>query len=246
MKKILYVIADYKDNRQHIFDANYSVKNKKYADKWGYEYRVFKGLTPFRGNPTWFMFTVLRDLMINELQDGDVILKLDADMCITNTSEDYHTGKSFVYSIDNGNSHCMGSFSMTINPWTRKLVENILDEDSYAKYKNHQFWQTFREQAAWYFLAGIQQHSWTSFFDLPNKGFHTKIWNNNTYSLDDLITNVDIKDSTWNNTLLAEEAHSAQEKSLQKYNINRTLKKDCKIRHFAGGQTWRTEGMYTI
>jgi hypothetical protein len=246
MKKILYVIADYKDNRQNIFDTNYSIKNKQYADKWGYEYKVFKNLPPFRGNPTWFMFTVLRDLMSNSLQDGDVVLKLDADMCITNMSEDYYTGKSFVYSIDNGNSHCMGSFSMTINPWTRKLVNDILDDRTYDKYKEHPFWQTFREQAAWYFLAGIQQHSWTPFFDLPNNGFHSKIWDSNTYNLENLIANVDVKDSTWNNTLLAEEAESPQERFLQKYNINRTEKKDCKIRHFAGGQTWRIDGIYSI
>jgi hypothetical protein len=244
MKKILFCIADYKDHRQEIFDNNYSPKNKAYADKWGYEYRVYKSVDVFRGNPTWSKFTVLQDMIANELSEGDIAVNLDADMVIVDDSEDFYQGKSWTYAIDNGNTHCMGNYGIKINEWSTNMIERLMSDDRYEKYKDHPFWLEFREQCSWYFLAGIQRHSWTPFNELPNNGFHSELWDADHYSLEELNEHVDIKGPEWNTTLLAEEAKTPQEKMLQQYNIVRSLKEDTKIRHWAGGQTWRTDGVY--
>jgi len=99
MKKILFCVAEYKDHRQDIFDNHYSPKNQQYADKWGYEYRVYKKQPEFRGNPTWWKFTLLQEMIKGELSEGDVVVNLDADMVIVDGSEDYYQGMLLIMVI---------------------------------------------------------------------------------------------------------------------------------------------------
>jgi len=104
--------------------------------------------------------------------------------------------------------------------------------------KDTPHWQEFREQAAWYTLAGILPHSWIPFFDMPNYGFHSTVSPELHYSLEDLDKHVEVRGPEWNTTLLAEEADDPVSESLQKYNIVKSKKEDMIVRHFAGGQPW--------
>jgi hypothetical protein len=252
MKKIFLVIADYKDEKQDLFENKISPINEAYCLKHGFEYMFVKKDTPpmIRDNPTWWKFTILQELLDkNQLNDGDVFTHLDADMVIVDDSTSYQTSKSFSYSIDNGNSHCMGNYTMTINDWSRKLVENVLKDEPLKKMHDDPEWRSYwatgggvmREQGVWYILAGIQPHSWVPFPDLPNSGFHSKTTPEPVYSLEELEEHVEIRGPEWNCTLLAEEADDYISQSLQKYNIVRSKKEDIIIRHFAGGQRWREE-----
>ena len=126
------VIARYKDWRQEFFDTYMSPRNKEYCELHNFEYIEIKNdvdLELFRGNPTWWKFTIVRN-MINsgKLKDGDILTHLDADMAINDMSIDYSTKKSFSYSIDSGNTHCMGSYSIKINEWSKRMIDLILDE----------------------------------------------------------------------------------------------------------------------
>jgi hypothetical protein len=71
------VIARYKDWRQEFFETHMSPKNKEYCELHNFEYIEIKNdveLNLFRGNPTWWKFTIVRD-MINsgKLKDGDIL-----------------------------------------------------------------------------------------------------------------------------------------------------------------------------
>lgn len=246
MNKILFVIANYKDWRQDFFDNHFSKRNQKFADKHGYEYIVSKGGELFRDNPTWWKFTLVRD-MINsgKLKDGDKLVHLDADMRIDKFDEDFPCEKSFSYSLDCGNTHCMGCYSTTINDWSKNLIELILSEDRYQKLNDvpsvheafgyvNPFWHEFREQASWYSLAGIKRHSWVPFSELPDNGWHSAKDENTIYSLKELHENVQILPANWNTTAVIGEGDC-------KFNINKVDPQDIIIRHFAGGQEWRDE-----
>jgi hypothetical protein len=246
MKKILLVFADYKDQRQEFFDTYMSPRNQEYADKHGFEYLELKeNLYKYRDSYTWLKFTILEQ-MIKEgyVKDGDIITHIDADMCIVKTDISYETSKSFSYCIDSGNTHCMGSYSIKINEWSKKLVSNILSEDRYQHFKdkiyqhpcvtNYNFWGWFREQSSWYSLAGIKPHCNDSFWNMPNYGWHSEIDDWTIYSLDDLYENVEILPTAWNVTEMEEESSC-------EFLINKVNKEDVIIRHFAGGQQWRKE-----
>jgi hypothetical protein len=247
MKKYLLVIARYADKRQQIFDDYISPDNRKYCEKWGFEYLEIKNehkLELFRGNPTWWKFTILRDMMESGfLKDGDIFTHLDADMIIANHNREYSTSKSFSYSIDSGNTHCMGNYSIKINEWSRNMVRLLLDDERFSKLGKIQsihpvvgrwiFWDWFREQASWYSLSGIKNHSDVSFFDLPNYGWHSDFNEYTYYSLDELNEHVEILSQDWNVTELEGETSGT-------YNINKSKTEDVIIRHFAGGQVWNT------
>ena len=245
MKKYFLVIARYKDEKQDIFDNHISPINKAYCQKHGFEYMVIGNdyeLELVRGNPTWWKFTIVRDwIQSGCVKEGDIVTHFDADMVVVKDDEPYETKKSFSYAIDNGNTHCMGNYSIKVNEWSKDLIDRILDESLYNKLKNVEHWQNFREQAAWYTLSGILPHSWISFFDLKNYGFHSSKSEDTFYSLEDLDKNVEIKGPEWNTTLLAEEQDDPVSKSLQQYNIVKSKKEDTIIRHFAGGQPWNPE-----
>ena len=103
MAKYLMVIARYKDWRQEFFETYFSPRNKEYCDKWGFNYIEIKNETPlelFRNNPTWWKFTIVRDMIDNGiLKDGDILTHLDADMAIVDMNKEYVTNKSFSYFV---------------------------------------------------------------------------------------------------------------------------------------------------
>ena len=245
MKKYFLVIARYKNEKQEIFDNLISPINQRYCDKHGFEYVVIGNDEPLelvRDNPTWWKFTIVQEWINNgRLQEGDIVTHFDADMVIVKDDKSYQTDKSFSYAIDNGNTHCMGNYSITVNEWSADLINRILSEDLYQKLKDTDHWQNFREQAAWYTLSGILPHSWISFFDMPNYGFHSTISPELHYSLEDLEKHVEVRGPEWDTTLLAEEADDAVSQALQKYNIVKSKKEDTIVRHFAGGQPWAEE-----
>jgi hypothetical protein len=249
MKKYLIVIAKYKDERQDFFEQIISPCNKNYCLKHDFEYIEIKNDYPLslvRDNPTWWKFTIIQDLIKNKtFKENDIITHLDADMCIADDTKAYETSKSFSYSIDSGNTHCMGSYSLKVNDWSQQLLENILSEERYKKLNNllsvHErfgyvncFWHEFREQASWYSLAGIKRHSDEPFWNLPNNGWHSDKTEWTIYSLDELYKNVEILPTAWNVTEM--EGESSCE-----FLINKVDKKDVIIRHFAGGQKWRKD-----
>jgi hypothetical protein len=239
MKKILFVIANYKDTRQQFFEEHFSPRNKKFANIHGYEYIVSSGGTIFRKNPTWWKFTLVKEMLDNgTLQEGDELLHLDADMRIDKFDNDYPCDKSFSICIDNGNTFCMGSYKLKVNKWTIQLIESILDDSLWNKCNNEPHWQAFREQAAFYTLCGIVPHSWVPFLNLPNYGWHQNKTENTKYTLDELHNNVQVLGPEWNTTLLAEDYQEIGP-ALMQYNITRSKKEDTIIRHFAGGQEWK-------
>tara|TARA_R100000951_G_scaffold116616_1_gene129376 strand:+ start:393 stop:1148 length:756 start_codon:yes stop_codon:yes gene_type:complete len=247
MKKVLLVFGSYADQRQQFFDTYMSPRNQEYADKHGFEYLELKDdLYKYRGNYTWLKFTILEQMLEEGyVTDGDIVTHLDADMCIANIDELYQTNKSFSYSIDSGNTHCMGNYSIKVNEWSRQLVDNILSEDRYQSLNDtvsrherfghvNSFWHEFREQASWYSLAGIKRHSDEPFWNLPNYGWHSDKTEWTEYSLDELYEHVEILPTAWNVTEMEGESDC-------QFLINRVEKDDVIIRHFAGGQKWREE-----
>jgi hypothetical protein len=243
MRKILFVIANYKDHRQEIFDSKISPRNAAYAKRHNFDYMVSKGGDLFRGNPTWWKFTLVKDLIDRgELKDGDKITHIDADMVFARMDLPYETSRSFSYAIDNGNTHCMGNYTMTINTWSRKLIDLILSEELWQKYKSTRHWQEFREQACWYLLAGILQHSYRPFPDMANYGWHSYKTTDTHFSIEELKEHVEVRSCAWNLTLLDEELDRfSVRQNLGRYLINYSRKEDAIIRHFAGGQEWRVE-----
>lgn len=245
MKKILFVIANYNDDRQNFFYNYYSPRNKKFAEIHGYDYIVSKGGKLVRGNPTWWKFSLVRDMINNnELEDGDKLVHLDADMRINKFDQDFPCSKSFSYAIDSGNSHCMGCYAINVNEWTRNLLDLILSEYRFISLSkkitvheafgySNSFWSEFREQASWYSLAGIKRHSNESFFNLPDYGWHSDKNEDTIYSLNELYNNVEILPTEWNVTEMDGESSCI-------FNINKCKREDVIIRHFAGGQCWLT------
>ena len=246
MKKVLFVIARYNDQRQEIFDTKISPRNKAYCEKHGFKYIEVRNehyIELFRNNPTWWKFTVVQDLLNNnKLTDGDVLAHIDADMYFVNMDHSLEPRTSFSYSIDSGNTHCMGWYSIKVNDWSRKLINNILSQERFNKLNNkisiHErfqtassFWHEFREQASWYSLAGIKRHSDKPFWEYPNNGFHSEVNEDVVYSLKELEENVDIRPTGFNVT-------EWEGESSCQFNINKVPREDVVIRHFAGGQSW--------
>jgi hypothetical protein len=242
MKKILLVIANYKDFRQGLFDEKISPISKRYCDKHGFDYIVSPGIDTGRQSPIWQKFFYVQKLLTDkQLTDGDKVTVLDADMVFVKDDEEYTTSKSFSYAIDNGNTHCMGNYTITINDWSRRMIELMLSKERHQQFKHREIWNRWAEQASWYFLCGIKEHSWVPFFDLPDYGWHSNENIEPTFSIEELHENVEIRSPAWNTTLLEEEADDGVSKMLQKYNIVKSKKEDTIIRHFGGGQPWREE-----
>jgi hypothetical protein len=247
MKKYLMVIANYPDQRQEFFKTYFSPRNKEYCKLHGYEYLEYlEPYKPFRDHPTWWKFTIVRDLLNDgKLKDGDILVHIDADMCIHRLDLEYPTHKSFTYCIDSGNTHCMGNYSIRVNDWTRNMFDLLLDDHRYENLKDkitvHEyfghsdsFWNIFREQASWYSLAGVKRHSNIPFYNLAHYGWHSDKDEWTVYSLEELYENVDVLPTCWNVTEMSGESGCV-------FNINPVERKDVVIRHFAGGQPWRND-----
>jgi hypothetical protein len=247
MKKYLMVVANYPDYRQEFFEKHMSPRNKGYCKLHGFEYLEYLGpQKSFRDHPTWWKFTIVRDL-INDgtLKEGDILTHIDADMCIHKLDVPYLPNKSFTYCIDSGNTHCMGSYSILVNDWTKNMIDLVLDENRYQNLKDkitlHEyfghhdsFWSIFREQASWYSLAGIKRHSNIPFYNLAHYGWHSAKDEWTVYSLPELYKHVEILPTSWNVTEMPGESGC-------EFNINNVERSDVIIRHFAGGQPWRAE-----
>ena len=232
MKKTLFQIADYSDHRQDIFDNWFSPRNKEYAEHHGFEYYAFKKIDKRRPNPIWSKLYKIQELLESSAT-GDKISVIDADAVVVNGTNSFETDFSFGYAIDSGNTHCMGNFTITVNAWSRKLVSLLLSEKRYQQFKNDQVWQMWAEQASWYYLAGIERHSWTPFLMKPNFGWHGHDYrDSDRLSLDELYENVDVLPTQFNITLIEGESQPG----LMQYNINPC--DEVWIRHFAGGQDW--------
>ena len=152
MKKIFLVIANYSDDRQDSFDKKISPINKRYCDKHEFDYVVSSGIDTGRESPIWQKFFYVKKLLSEgELADGDKVTVLDADMVFVKDDEPYETEKSFSYAIDNGNTHCMGNYTITINDWSRRMIDLMLDEERHQMYKNREVW------SRWYHLGEIEE-----------------------------------------------------------------------------------------
>lgn len=248
MKKILFVIAKYQDDRQKIFDRIISPRNAEYCIKNGYTYFEIKNDTPLdlvRNNPTWWKFSIVKEFIdSNAVNDGDIIAHIDADMYFVKDDVSIDPPRSFSYAIDSGNTHCMGWYSLKVNKWTRNLINNILSEERYQKLKDkisiHErfrtyssFWNEFREQASWYSLAGIKRHSDLPFWEFPHNGFHSNFNEDVVYTLEELQEHVKVFETKFNVTEWEGESSCM-------FNINKlNNRSDVIIRHFAGGQNWR-------
>lgn len=254
MKKYLMVIANYSDWRQEFFETYMSPRNKDYCKIHGFEYiEITEKLEPIRGRVGWIKAFKVQELLKTTLKDDDVLTCLDADMAIVKKEILYapDENKSFAYAIDSGNTHCMGSYSIRVNDWSRNLFDLIVDESRY-NFLNDQmtiherfgtyssFWKEFYDQASWYSLAGIKRHSDKSFWEYPDYGWHSdktatgEVNEWCEYTLEELHENVQILPTSWNVTEL--EGESSCE-----FLINKTPREDVIIRHFAGGQQWRKE-----
>lgn len=244
MKKYLFVIARYKDNRQDLFEEYISPKNQEYCQRHGLEYILVDNswdLPDFRGNITWHKFWLVRQfLQEGRIKIGDSVVHFDADMVVVKPEFEYKTNKSFSYAIDNCNSHCMGNFCIKVNEWSVGLIESILEESFYQTNKESKHWRRFREQAAWYSLAGIDPFCRSSYLAMPNNGFHSSNIAAK-YSLEELAEHVEIKSPIWDCTFLSEEMDNPAARSLSRFYKNKTKQSETIIRHFAGKQPWRRE-----
>lgn len=245
MKKYLFVIARYKDERQDLFEKYISPKNKLYCKLHNLEYLEITNNFNFqnpRENPTWLKFYILDHFLETDIiRDGDCVLHFDADMIVVKPEYEYMSAKSFSYAIDSCNSHCMGNFCMNINDWSLSLIKNILSEEAYEFSRKSRFGTFFREQAVWYFLAGIDPSPKSSFLSMDNYGFNSKPTEISKYTTEDLLANVEIKGQEWNVTLLKDEIDNRAAFNMRRLLVNHTDKKDMIIRHFAGRQPWRKE-----
>lgn len=251
MKKYLMVIADYPDQRQDFYHIHMSPRNKEYARKFGYEFLEYTdGLVPFRETSNkgknWLKFTFIQEMISTGfLKEGDVITHIDADMVISKNDVEFPCNKSYNYTIDSGNTHNTGLFSIRVNEWSTKMLDLILDQDRYDALNDvvslherfgfiNSFWHDFREQASWYSLAGIKRHSDIPFYNLAHYGWHSDKNEWTVYSLEELYEHVEILPTCWNVTEMPGE-------SWCEFNINQVERKDVIIRHFAGGQPWRDD-----
>lgn len=246
MKKYLLVLSNYTDYRKEFFEKYISVRNKEYCKIHNYEYIEINNFEKIRDKYGW-----VKPFKINELietfflKENDKLLCLDADILIVKPELEFPVNKSFTYSIDTGNTHCMGAYSITINEWTKRLFKNIISEERYNKLKDKQtiherfknyssFWDIFYDQASWYSLAGIKRHSDIPFKDLKDFGWHSDKNEDTVYSLEELYENIEILNSNWNVTEFVPETGGT-------FYINKVKKEDVILRHFAGGQKWREE-----
>ena len=244
--KYFFTIASYSDHRQDIFDNVFSPRNQKYCDKHGYKYieiRKEHNPTPFRGNLTWNKISTIKDLIDSgKLPDGSIITNFDADMIILDDSIPIEPDEnhSFAVAIDSGNTFCFGWTSFRINEWSRGLINNILSDELWNKWKNiatphpgipsrppYPHILEFREQAAFYLLFGIKRHSWESFLTLPNNGINADMTYSAQYSVEDFNKHVQLFGPEYNCTIWPDESDTT-------FYINKCKKEDVKIRHLTG------------
>lgn len=231
-------------------------RNKRYCELHGYKYietspetlhvsQIFPGV-PDRDNIMFFRWQVFKNAIeTGMVKDGDIINHFDCDVYIAQPYKKFETTKSFTYAIDSGNTHCMGIFSMKINDFTKKLIDAITSRDRFEALKNYPLFKEdvgqyvpfyACDQHAYYHTAGIKPHSWVSFLNMPNFGFHSCKTEYTIFSLDELKEHVEILGPEWNTTHLIEE--TGENGKPNYYDIVHIEKEKVINRHFAGGQPW--------
>ena len=245
--KYLLVIATYPDDRQRQFEEQHSPRNKKYCSLHRFKYIEVNSLNWIpekcqQRHVFWYRWFFIQYLMNNGfLKDGDIIAHLDADICIVNGKLSFvpPKGKSFAYAIDSCNTHCMGAFTIKVNDWSRGMVDNLLNEERWEKFKDTPFWKMFHDQASWYSLAGIKsifgdpnQLGWDNF---PYLGWGSDIENKAVYSIEELIENVEILPVEWNVTTWR------KNNVYFRFPTKTEKKEDVIFRHFASKVKWEEE-----
>lgn len=247
-----------------LFKKFNSERNKKYCLKHGFEYievdetvykipHLFKidGMPEFnmKQNNHFARWQFFRDCIDNgRFKEDDIINHHDADVFIKNTDVAMVTNKSFTYAIDSGNTHCFGVFSLKVNEFGNKLINLMLSKERFDKltkikfYKENEGGDVFfywGDQQAYYIACGIKCHSWVPFIYFPNNGFYSYPTEHVAFSLEELLSNVEIMPVEYNVTHLLDE--SGQHGRRNDYDIVHTTKEKTIFRHFAGGQLWRFE-----
>lgn len=245
--KYLFVIAKYPetDYRTKIFRDIFSPQNKRYAELHDTKYVEIDNqheIAVIRDNPTWWKFSIPEALLnADKLKDGDILIHYDADIlnCKPEISLEIPEDKSFGYSIDSGNTACMGFYSVRINDWSKKLIRNVMDNERWERTKDiitkhdrfgtySSYVREFREQALIHRMFGIKRHSDKSYWEYPNQGWHSEITDECIYSLEELNKNVHVFPTEYNVT------EWENESSLQ-FNINKNIQKEnVVLRHFTG------------
>jgi len=253
-KNYFLAIAQYDDEKkQHFFDNIVSKRNKEYCKQHNLEYlEITSGVYPIRDRIQWYKNFKQEEIIKEVLNYGDGLIFLDADALIVKKDINLlpPKGKSLAYSIDSGNTHCTGFFSLYKNDWSLNFFKQGNDQERYDNLINklsiHEgtgvessFWEQFNEQAAWYSLMGIKRHSNIPFWDLPNNGWHSQKDEWTAYDLEEIIKNVHLFPSTYNVTEFYGESSCLN-------NINKVSDyNEVVIRHFAGAQKWRKAWLNT-
>jgi hypothetical protein len=256
MNKFLLTLAEYPDNRQQIYTQYASPRFKKYADmhdfkfievtpdKWRCPAKMVMHDDPDNDKRFSRWYFIQKALDEGAIKDDDIITYFDCDVYIAKPEIPLITNKSFSYAVDSGNTHCTGVFSLKVNDYTRKLIKEIISNERYQKLRNKPRWkENFgasyplydHDQDAYYHIVGLPAHSWESYYDVPNYGFHTEK-EDTSFSLEEILDNTEILPTEWDVTHLVEETGDNGKPNT--YDINRTTKDKVIARHFAGGQKW--------
>lgn len=234
MKKVLVCYANYTGKKKNFFDELTEKNFREYCEVNSIELYLVKDQEKHRidRHPTWMSWKIIKDLIdIDYLVDGDKVFSLDADTCIVDMKADFTSNKSFSYAIDSCNTHCMGFYSISIDKWSKRLVENVLDEQMYQKLKSTPIWKMWNDQASVYELFGIKRHSWQPFAEMDNFGWHSAPSPDTKYDIDELKEHVQILPTEYNVTHVAGESYN-------EYFIVPTRGKNTILRHFAGCPEW--------
>ncbi len=269
MKKFLTTFALYDDDKKNLYETHVKPRFERYAKLHGLKFIEFnhanfkpKILHPEFGDASrygpgnlfrenlhfnrWVLFKKLLD--DNNINDGDIIYNFDADIFIKEMNEYFEPDKTFSYAIDSGNTHCFGFFVLKINEFSRKLIDNIINRERWLKVSEYDFFTEngnkktklhINDQWMYYTCAGIKPHSWISFHDLDNLGFHSYPTEHTVFSLDELKENVNVLPTAWNVTSKFQDTEPNGEPNI--YDINRVPKDKIIFRHFASGQLWDFE-----
>ena len=244
MSKYLLVISIYPDERQRKFETQHSPRNVSYCNHHEFTYIEIKELNDIpvicrQRAIVWYRFFYIKYWIDHGFfKDGDIVSQIDADICIANGKYPLQPseGKSFAYAIDSCNTHCMGVFSLRVTDWSKQMLNNLLDENRWNKYKDTPFWKVFHEQASWYSLAGIKdtfqnpgQIGWSR---VANLGWNSTERNDPVYSLDELNKNVEILPVEWNVT---DWSGASQ---YFRFPTKTDKREDVIFRHFAGKGEW--------
>ena len=114
-KNYFLAIAQYDDEKQHFFDNIVSKRNKEYCKQHNLEYlEITSEYTQFETEFNGIKNFKQEEIIKEVLNYGDGLIFLDADALIVKKDINLlpPKGKSLAYSIDSGNTHCCGFFSL--------------------------------------------------------------------------------------------------------------------------------------